>query len=453
MKSPPPVYRPFAMNAAGRQARPNVPAAAILPRTQAQPAHSGALQAKVNDAPPSYRLAAAPIKKAGPVPFTPLRQPLALAHPDARMRTVTVAQAKSPPRGIAHGALPFDSARGKVLLATPASQAGRPSGHPQVRTIQRSAPSWIGGVDPDLTESDDEGALSDVDEAPTRGNWTLQNGAILTPASKNTKSGYLPGGQSLIKRPRRKYASDLESQEQVLGQISIGLYHAVKTANNKVTEVEAMYAGRSLFISGNSISEAEALYQKMAGIDRETLIQQMSVPINKGGMHHKVTKRVGGKMLKLLKGTRVKGSAGAVFDNLGASASRAIKQIDLAQVSKTQALQAIQSGGTWVVYGVHHAEVNLVKLLEKADYKQQAVIQGKKRACAACASYMRLRNKEGYTIHFSDFPGKIWKDEYEKYDKDRAVQHEIDQDMKTRAQGYRSHSSEQYRSDSESEAD
>lgn len=298
--------------------------------------------------------------------------------------------------------------------------------------------------------SDVASAAAPPGKAPgTRENWDLGSGAFLTPAPGAMGAGYLPGGKQLIKRPRRKYATDLESQEQVLGQISIGLYNAVKTMEIKITEVEAMSAGKSLFLSGNSLGEADAIFKKLSGTDRDSLIDEMSQPVGKSGIGHTVTKRVGAKMLGLRDNTRKKGSANAVFNNLGKTAQRGIGTIKLATVTAQEAQSAIDSGGTWVVYGDRHAEVNLVKVLEAARYLGQAVIQGKKRACYSCASYMRSRNKLDYKIHFSDNPGKMWKDEHKKSEAD--VQVEIATDLRTRGQGYSSHSSEQYRSDSDSD--
>jgi hypothetical protein len=111
------------------------------------------------------------------------------------------------------------------------------------------------------------------------------------------------------------------------------------------------------------------------------------------------------------------------------------------------------SGRVYVVTGQdkRHAEVKLVKVLEIAGYKKGAVVQGKKRPCYSCASYMRLRKSQGYGLVFSDNPGKLWKDEFDRSETE--VKAEILEALERNTFSCKTDIGEQYRSDSESEVD
>ena len=96
-----------------------------------------------------------------------------------------------------------------------------------------------------------------------------------------------------------------------------------------------------------------------------------------------------------------------------------------------------------------HAEVKLVKVLEAAGYRGQAVVQGKKRPCYTCASYMRLRKKAGYALVFSDVPGKLWQDEFNRSEPD--VKEEVIRALEAAEVSHKTEYGEEWRSDSESE--
>jgi hypothetical protein len=107
-------------------------------------------------------------------------------------------------------------------------------------------------------------------------------------------------------------------------------------------------------------------------------------------------------------------------------------------------------GRIYVVFGQdkRHAEVKLVKVLELAHYKGPAFVQGKKRPCYTCAAYMRLRKNQGYGLVFSDNPGKLWKDEYERSERD--VQEEVKRSLASKVLSCKTESGEGWRSESDS---
>lgn len=289
-------------------------------------------------------------------------------------------------------------------------------------------------------------------KAPTpkrkRGNLTLGEQAVFQPVSNFSSSGYFPSGTQLQKRPQRKYSrSSAERVEQVLGQISIQTYFLVKK-QEPPTEVECMYAGNSLFMSANSNAATQTLYNVLLLTTPEMLRRAMSAVYGRG-KDALATKRVGDKLGALYEGSRDIPEALKVLKNLGVEVG--FIDLDGADADFWCSAALHVGGMTWIVFGedLRHAEVKLAKVLERAQWKAGATIQGKKRPCYTCAAYMRLRNKQGYQLHFSDNPGKFWNDEYERSELD--VKAEVRKNLQDGVNSHVSSAGDQYRSDSEDE--
>lgn len=281
-----------------------------------------------------------------------------------------------------------------------------------------------------------------------RADWTLGEGATFEPVSGHSGTGFKPKGREIAIRDKRNYGDS--RIEQVLGEIAIQLYFAVKEEKETPTEVEAMYAGGSLFLSANGNAATQKLYDILM-LKSDTDLRELMAKTYGRGVDKKVTERVGGKLKGLYDDTRQISQAKEVLKCLG----NQVCHIDLRdEDAEFLSSLALNGGGmTFVVFGqeARHAEVKLVKVLENAGWKDEATIQGKKRPCYTCAAYMRHRKGEGYEIQFSDHPGKVWKDEYERSEAD--VRDEVKRALKEPMDSHRTKGSEKYRSDSESDSE
>lgn len=281
--------------------------------------------------------------------------------------------------------------------------------------------------------------------------WEVVEDVTVEGATGHTGSGFLPENTELTPRKKRKYKDSRE--EQVLGEISTLLYFALKHGDEPVTEVEGMWAGGSLFLACNTRMESEMLYDffvlKSLKKQWELLTSSYGNSKTKIG---KATNRMATKLEQLRSGKRDIEKAKKVIETLERNE---VGEIDLLAKDKDYyaSLALEVPGYTWVVTGQdkRHAEVKLVKVLEAAGYKSGATIQGKKRPCYSCAAYMRLRKKEGYKLVFSDFPGKLWQDEYNRSEKD--VQEEVVRALKEGTLAHKTEYGEEWRSDSSSSED
>jgi len=277
--------------------------------------------------------------------------------------------------------------------------------------------------------------------------WEVSKKAKVEGATGHSGSGYLLEGTKL--KPRRKRNYGPSRVEQVLGQVSTLLYFALKDGDESVTEVEAMSAGGSVFLACNARSETQALYDFLVLKNQKERSDALTSAYGTGKTL-KATNRMAVKIEQLRSGQRDFAKAKKVVEALEQSE---VGWIDLqAKDADFYCALALEVPGyTWVIFGQdkRHAEVKLVKVLEAAGYKGQAVVQGKKRPCYTCAAYMRLRKKAGYALVFSDFPGKLWQDEFNRSEGD--VQQEVIRALEAAEVSHKTEYGEEWRSDSESE--
>lgn len=279
--------------------------------------------------------------------------------------------------------------------------------------------------------------------------WNVSKKVTVEGATRHSGSGYLRQGTKLKPRKKRNYKKS--RTEQVLGEVSTLLYFALKDGDESVTEVEAMMAGGSLFLACNARSETQALYEFLVLKSKKERWNALTSGYGTGKVL-KATNRMATKVHMLRSGQRNYEKAKEVIEALE---NQEVGWIDLEgdEPDFYAGLALEVPGFTWVVFGQdkRHAEVKLVKVLEAADYKGAAVVQGKKRPCYTCAAYMRLRKQEGYSLVFSDFPGKLWQDEFNRSEGD--VQQEVIKSLEKEVPSHKTEYGEEWRSDSESEDD
>lgn len=267
-------------------------------------------------------------------------------------------------------------------------------------------------------------------------------------ATGHTGSGYKHVGETLtIRRTKGRYKG--RRREQLLGQLSTQLYFMLKGDEHKVTEVEGLYAGNCLFLSCNLHSATQALFDKLLLSQSEDIWKSITSGY-KGGKTRTITRRMGQKIQRIRMGTR---DVGEAVDVLNIFRKKDLAWVDIRDKDAGFWVRCLlEAGGfTVIVFGPNkrHAEVKLVKALEAAGYTGLSIVQGKKRPCFTCAAYMRLRQREGYRLSFSDFPGKLWKDEYDRSEPD--VQKEVRRSVRQRRRMHKTRSGEGWRSESESE--
>ncbi len=176
-----------------------------------------------------------------------------------------------------------------------------------------------------------------------------------------------------------------------------------------------MYAGKSVFFSTNSNAGGQLLF---ASLKEDDSWDKMFTTSHSYGtkMDKSISRRHSGKLSQLGSSSRSIPEAEDVIDIVKEEKVRRFN-LDDPNIGKL-AKKALDEAGTYVVFGQEkrHAEVKLVKVLVAAKFTGIASVQGKKRPCYTCAAFMRLRNREGFGIVFSDHPGKFWEDEYARSD-------------------------------------
>lgn len=280
--------------------------------------------------------------------------------------------------------------------------------------------------------------------------WDIKSDLTVEGATGHSGSGYKHVNKPLvIRRTRGRYKKS--RREQLLGQLSTQLYFMLKGDEHKVTEVESLYAGGCLFFSCNLESATQALFDKLLLTKNSKLWKYVTKSYG-GGKTKTITGRMGQKIQDIRLGNRDVGEANEIVNIF---AKNDLAWVDLRDKDAGFWIGCLLAAGgfTVVVFGPNkrHAEVKLVKALEAAEYKGFAVVQGKKRPCFTCAAYMRLRQKEGYTLCFSDHPGKLWKDEYDRSEPD--VQKEVRRNVREIREMHKTKSGEGWRSESESESE
>lgn len=256
-------------------------------------------------------------------------------------------------------------------------------------------------------------------------------------ATGNTGSGYKLKGQDVVKRAKRDYAPS--RLEQVLGQISTQCYFMLRNEGSSEQEVEAMKAGASLFLSANSTTGTQEILDHLS-------FTNLTTTYTFGTSKDKeLSKRHSGKLTALSSGDRDIPEAKGTLD---LTSTKAVAIYLNAGNAAEEARKALITPGTYVVFGAdqRHAEVKLVQLLMIAGHTGGATIQGKKRPCYTCAAFMRLRNQAGFNIRFSDNPGKLWQDEWDRSETD--VQDEVARAVAAKESMFASESGEKYRSPS-----